>query len=70
MINSQMSVWSFSDPLRVQMLLDRLTPHRRPWEKAEWDGCPSLSLQGARVSQNAGQHETRHAKGKREQEGV
>lgn len=40
------------------------------WEKAEWDGCPSLSLQGARVSRKAGQQETSHIKGKHHQEGV
>jgi len=40
------------------------------WEKAEWDGCPSLSLQGARVSQNAGQQEISHAERKHQQEGV
>lgn len=40
------------------------------WEKAEWDGCPSLSLQAASVSQNAGHQESIHAKGMHQQEGV
>lgn len=40
------------------------------WEKAEWDGCPSLSLQAVSVSQNAGHQESIHAKGMHQQEGV
>lgn len=65
----------FRLPERTDAVKTDLTPCRRPGKtvlekKQNGMGASSMSLQGARVSQNSGQQETTHAKGKHQQEGT
>lgn len=70
-INWQMSVWSFSDYLRGQMLLDWLLVGdlgKQHLGKSSMGCAPKLEPSGSKNPLNAGQQETSHAKGKQKEE--